>query len=71
MTIPSTLQSFAADVQFTHFPPSVAGIGDALAELYNGVNSAVLLKQDPASALNAAADKANKILTDNKKKYGA
>ena len=65
------LASFAEDVQFTHFPPSVAGIGDALAELYTGVNSAVLLKQDPAAALNAAAEKANKIITDNKKKYGA
>ncbi|WP_433305895.1 ABC transporter substrate-binding protein [Actinoplanes sp. CA-030573] len=67
----TALQSFAADVQFTHFPPSVAGIGDALAQLYTGVQSAVLLKQDPAAALNAAADKANKILADNKKKYGA
>jgi multiple sugar transport system substrate-binding protein len=65
------LSSFAQDVQFTHFPPSVAGIGDALAQLYTGVQSAVLLKQDPASALNQAADKANKILADNKKKYGA
>jgi multiple sugar transport system substrate-binding protein len=65
------LQSFAADVQFTHFPPSVAGIGDALAQLYTGVQSAVLLKQAPADALSSAADKANKILADNKKKYGA
>ncbi|HEY0534457.1 MAG TPA: hypothetical protein VGD29_22955 [Actinoplanes sp.] len=65
------LQSFAQDVQFTHFPPSVAGIDDALAELYTGVQSAVLLKQDPAAALTAAAGRANKILADNKKKYGA
>jgi multiple sugar transport system substrate-binding protein len=65
------LQSFAQDVQFTHFPPSVAGIDDALAELYTGVQSAVLLKQDPAAALTAAANRANKILADNKKKYGA
>ncbi|GAA0576009.1 extracellular solute-binding protein [Paractinoplanes ferrugineus] len=65
------LSSFAGDVRFTHFPPSVAGIGDALAQLYTGVQSAVLLKQDPAAALDSAADKANKILADNKKKYGA
>ncbi|HEX5199158.1 ABC transporter substrate-binding protein [Paractinoplanes rhizophilus] len=65
------LQSFAADVQFTHFPPSVAGIGDALAELYTGVQSAVLLKQAPADALTTSANRANKILADNKKKYGA
>jgi hypothetical protein len=31
----------------------------------------VLLKQAPADALSSAADKANKILADNKKKYGA
>ncbi|WP_433363359.1 ABC transporter substrate-binding protein [Actinoplanes sp. CA-142083] len=67
----TNLQSFAADVQYTHFPPSVAGIGDALAQLYTGVQSAVLLKQSPADALTSAADKANKILADNKKKYGA
>ncbi|GAA2576411.1 hypothetical protein GCM10010435_60650 [Winogradskya consettensis] len=65
------LSSFAADVQFTHFPPSVAGIGDALTELYTGVQNAVLLKAEPAAALGAAADKANKILASNKKKYGA
>jgi multiple sugar transport system substrate-binding protein len=65
------LSSFAEDVQFTHFPPSVAGIGDALAELYTGVQSAVLLKQDPAAALTTAANRANRILADNKKKYGA
>jgi hypothetical protein len=31
----------------------------------------VLLKQDPAGALTAAANRANRILADNKKKYGA
>lgn len=67
----TALQSFASDVPFTHFPPSVAGIDDALAELYTGVQAAVLLKQDPAAALGSAANRANKILTDNTKKYGA
>jgi multiple sugar transport system substrate-binding protein len=65
------LTSFSQDVQYVHFPPSVAGIDDALAQLYTGVNNAVLLKQDPAAALSASASKANKILGDNKKKYGA
>jgi multiple sugar transport system substrate-binding protein len=65
------LKSFGQDVQYVHFPPSVPGIGDALTELYTGVNNAVLLKQDPAGALSTAAQRATKILQDNSKKYGA
>jgi multiple sugar transport system substrate-binding protein len=67
----SALRSFGADVPNVHFPPSVPGIGDALTELYTAVNNAVLLKQDPAGALSSAAQRASKILQDNKKKYGA
>jgi multiple sugar transport system substrate-binding protein len=53
-----------------HYPPSVAGIDDALAELYTAVNDAVLNKQSPKDALSAAAGRANRILTDNARKYG-
>lgn len=67
----TALQSFAADVQYVHYPPSVPGMGDVLTELYNSVNNAVLLKQDPAGALKDSAQRATKILQDNKKKYGA
>jgi multiple sugar transport system substrate-binding protein len=67
----TALKSFGEDVQYVHFPPSVPGIDDALTELYNGVNSAVLLKQEPAAALSSAASRASKILQDNSKKYGA
>lgn len=63
--------SLAPEADYVHFPPAVPGIGDALAELYTAVNSAVLLKASPQDALTAGAKKATQILQDNKKKYGA
>lgn len=64
------LQPFAKEVPDVHFPPSVAGIGDATGKLYDAINAAVLGKSDPASALDGAAKQATQILADNKKKYG-
>ncbi len=64
------LAAFAEEVPDVHFPPSVAGIGDAMAKMYDAVNAAVLMKSDPASALKSAASSATKILSDNVKKYG-
>ena len=63
--------SLAPEAEYVHFPPAVPGIGDALAELYTAVNTAVLGKASPQQALSDGAAKATKILTDNKKKYGA
>ncbi|MFL6025427.1 MAG: ABC transporter substrate-binding protein [Friedmanniella sp.] len=62
--------SLAPEAEYVHFPPAVPGIADALAELYNAVNSAVLLKATPQQALSDAAKKATQILQDNQKKYG-
>ena len=39
------------EVPDVHFPPAVAGIGDATAKLYDAIQSAVLGKSDPARAL--------------------
>ncbi|MEO6502225.1 MAG: ABC transporter substrate-binding protein [Jatrophihabitantaceae bacterium] len=64
------LQPFAKEVPDVHFPPAVAGIGDALTAMYDAVNAAVLGKSDPGSALRSAANKASQILAQNKKKYG-
>ncbi len=64
------LQPFAEEVPAVRFPPAVAGIGDALAKMYDAVNAAVLGAKDPASALNDAAQQANGILADNKAKFG-
>ena len=62
--------SLSAEAEYVHFPPAVAGIGDALTELYNAVNTAVLLKASPQQALSDGAKKATGILQDNLKKYG-
>ena len=64
------LQPFAAEVPAVVFPPAVAGIGDALAKMYDAVNAAVLGTKDAASALNDAAQSATGILADNKSKFG-
>ena len=53
-----------------HFPPSVAGIPDALATVDTAVNEAILLRKEPGKALADAAAKANQILEQNRKKYG-
>ncbi len=64
------LTSFATEVPDVHFPPSVAGVGDATAKLYDAIQAAVLGKSDPAQALTSSATAATKILTDNVQKYG-
>jgi multiple sugar transport system substrate-binding protein len=64
------LKPFAEEVPDVHFPPAVAGIGDATAKLYDAIQSAVLGKTDPASALHSSAQSASGILSSNKKKYG-
>jgi multiple sugar transport system substrate-binding protein len=65
------VDSLAPEAEYVHFPPAVPGIADALTELYNAVNAAVLFKATPQEALTAGAKKATQILQDNKKKYGA
>ena len=57
-------------VPAVHFPPAVAGIGDAAAKLYDAVQAAVLGKQTPEQALKSSAKAATSIMADNKKKYG-
>jgi multiple sugar transport system substrate-binding protein len=66
----TSLKAFAQEVPAVHFPPAVAGIGDATAKLYDAVQSAVLGHSDPATALHGAASAANGILSDNMQKYG-
>lgn len=66
----ATLVQFGKQMDDVHFPPEVAGIGDAMTELNTAVNQAVLMKQEPAAALNTAANRAARILADNARKYG-
>jgi len=62
--------TLAAQINDLHFPPAVAGIGDAMLEWEKALNEAVLGAKDPQTALSDAAGRANKILAANKQKYG-
>ncbi|WP_106540092.1 ABC transporter substrate-binding protein [Haloactinopolyspora alba] len=62
--------ALAEQVDYLRFPPSVPGIGDAFADFDQALNEAVLMTKEPAAALSEAADRANKKLEENRKKYG-
>ncbi len=60
----------AKELPYIHFPPTVPGIADVETATYDvAVNEAVLLKNDPKSALDEAASKANELLKQNRQKY--
>ncbi len=58
--------TLGAQINDLHFPPPVAGIGDAMLEWEKALNEAVLGTKDPQAALSDAAGRANKILEANK-----
>jgi multiple sugar transport system substrate-binding protein len=62
--------TLAAQINDLHFPPPVAGIGDAMLEWEKALNESVLGTKQPQAALSDAAGRANKILAANKQKYG-
>lgn len=64
------VKQFEKMVDWAHFPPNVPGMSDTDPEWTKGVSLAMTGKQPVAQALQAAADKGNKILEANKKKYG-
>lgn len=64
------VKQFEKMIDWAHFPPNVAGMSDTDPEWNKGVSLAMTGKQPVADALRAAADKGNKILEANKKKYG-
>lgn len=61
---------FAKELDYIRFVPSVPGVTDVFTEYNQAVSSAMLGKQPVADALGQAAERANKILAANKKKYG-
>jgi multiple sugar transport system substrate-binding protein len=66
-----TQATVAAQVDAMHFLPSVPGIGDVGSQSIEvAVSKATLLQQSPKQALDAAAGVANKLLADNRKKFG-
>jgi multiple sugar transport system substrate-binding protein len=60
---------FAEQVDVLHFPPALPGVGDALATIDRAVNEAISMKKEPQAALDAAAERADKLLAENLKKY--
>ncbi|GAA1501293.1 extracellular solute-binding protein [Terrabacter terrae] len=62
--------TLATQIDYLHFPPPVAGIGDAIPEFEKALNAAILGGQDPKTVLSDAAGRATKILEANAKKYG-
>jgi multiple sugar transport system substrate-binding protein len=62
--------ALGAQINDLHFPPPVAGIGDAMLEWEKALNEATLGIKSPQAALSDAAGRADKILQGNKQKYG-
>ena len=66
-----TQAKVAEGVDDMHFLPAVPGIGDVQGQtLEKAVNKATLLQQSPKEALSSAAQAANKLLEENRKKFG-
>lgn len=61
---------FAKQVDYIRFVPPIPGIGDVMEEWTPGVSNAMLGRKPIADALGDAANRGNKILESNKKKYG-
>lgn len=59
----------AKQIDYLVFAPALPGVGDAMAEFDKAVNEITLGMKDVATTLNSAADRANKILEANAKKY--
>ncbi|HEV7711000.1 MAG TPA: ABC transporter substrate-binding protein [Asanoa sp.] len=61
----------APELDYAAFPPALPGVGDVITTFYTAFNEAVLGKKDPKKALDDGVAKANQLLADNAKKYGA
>jgi len=64
------VNTLAAELPDAAFPPAAAGIGDVTNLFYTAFNEAVLGKKQPKQALDDGVAKADKLLEDNRKKYG-
>ncbi|MFB9444298.1 ABC transporter substrate-binding protein [Dactylosporangium vinaceum] len=65
------ISTLAAELPDAVFPPAAPGIGDVTALFYTAFNEAVLGKKTPKQALDDGVAKADKLLEDNRKKYGS
>ncbi len=63
---------FAKQLDYVHFTPTAPGIADvAPTSWHTAINEAVLGKTEPKPALDAAAERANQLLEENRQKYQA
>ena len=64
--------TLAKQLPYVHFTPTVPGIADvAPTTWHTAVNEAVLGKTEPQAGLDAAAERANQLLEENRQKYQA
>ena len=61
---------FAKQLDYINFTPPIPGITDCLVDWAPAVSAAMLGQKDTATALGEAQEKGNKILQQNKEKYG-
>lgn len=62
---------FAQELPYLRFFPPVPGVSDVYNETVEpAVNKVLLLKEEPKVALDEAAEAANKLLVENREKYG-
>lgn len=63
-------QVFAEELPYARFYPVVPGLQDVQAEaLYTAISDALLLIEDPKTALDEAASYANELLEENRERY--
>jgi multiple sugar transport system substrate-binding protein len=67
LTEQSTL---ARQVPYLRFNPQITGVYEVQTVLDAAYNEAVLLAKDPKTALDEAAGRADKLLEENRQKYG-
>src|SRR5215212_8330565 len=67
LTEQSTL---AEQLPYLRFNPQITGIYEVQTVLDAAYNEAVLLVKDPKTALDEAAERADKLLEENRQKYG-
>jgi len=62
--------TLAKQLPYVHFTPTVPGISDvAPTTWHTAVNEAVLGKTEPQAGLDAAAERADQLLEENRQKY--
>jgi multiple sugar transport system substrate-binding protein len=64
------VNEFAKEIDYIRFVPAIPGVADVQPEFTAAVSDAILGKKDIPTALGEGAQRANKILETNMKKYG-